>query len=239
LNQPLDTRGKAWFIPRGNGRRLAISDIHGSFQTFDKLLKKVGLTKSDQLFLLGDFIDRGSYSLLVLQKVWQLLNEGYQVFPLRGNHEQLMLQFNREQGHKLNIFAGRQNAAHLIRNHELHPLLDHFLGILPYYYETDTCLLVHAGFDTQEKDPFKFWKDMLWIRSFEYDGRKLRNKTVIHGHVPVHMNVISSGLKVGVRKIGIDNACVRADVPGYGRLICLDIDSGQIYKTKNADAVPC
>jgi serine/threonine protein phosphatase 1 len=233
------TRGKAWFIPAGKGRRLAISDIHGSFQTFDKLLNKIELTKLDQLFLLGDFIDRGSYSLLVLRKVWQLINEGYQIFPLRGNHEQLMLQLNREKGHKLQYFAARQNAAHLLRQRELHPVIDDFLGILPYYYETDNAFLVHAGFDTKQKDPFRFWKDMLWIRSFDYDAKKLKGKKVIHGHVPVHLNVIQSGIAVGARKIGIDNACVRAGVDGFGRLVCLDIDSGAIYKVRNTDAVPC
>jgi serine/threonine protein phosphatase 1 len=239
FGEAIDQRGKAWFIPAGSGRRLAISDIHGSFQTFNKLLEKIELTKSDQLFLLGDFIDRGSYSLLVLRKVWQLINEGYKIYPLRGNHEQLMLEFNREKGHKVSMFAERQNAAQLLRKGELHPLIDHFFGMLPYYYETDKALLVHAGFDTMQKNPLSVWKDMLWIRSFVYDSKKLKGKTVIHGHVPSHWNVIESSLKVGARNIGIDNACVRAEVEGYGHLVCLDIDSGKLFRTKNVDSRPC
>jgi len=42
------------------GRRIAIGDIHGCFKTFKSLLEnKIRLKEEDQLFLLGDYIDKG------------------------------------------------------------------------------------------------------------------------------------------------------------------------------------
>lgn len=39
--------------------KYAISDIHGCLKTFKSLLKKISFSKSDELYILGDFIDRG------------------------------------------------------------------------------------------------------------------------------------------------------------------------------------
>lgn len=239
LGPPIDSRGKAFFIKKSEGRRLAISDIHGCYQTFNKLLQKIELTRDDQLFILGDMIDRGPYSLMVVQRIWKLLGDGYQVYPLRGNHEQLFLNYNRENWRRLHLFAERQNAGHLLKNDgELFPSVDHFFGILPFYYETEKAFLVHAGFDTAQKSPLNFWKDMIWIREFRYDEKKYKNKQIIHGHVPVEYSAIKNSIQIGARNICIDNACVRAEFPGFGRLVCLDMDSGDLIVQKNVDSMP-
>jgi serine/threonine protein phosphatase 1 len=49
-------------------RRFAISDIHGCARTFGALLNKINLSPVDELFLLGDFIDRGPDSKGVLRQ---------------------------------------------------------------------------------------------------------------------------------------------------------------------------
>ena len=54
--------------PENGGRRLVITDIHGCAKTFKKLLDKVGLNENDQLFLLGDYINRGP-SKQVIDKI--------------------------------------------------------------------------------------------------------------------------------------------------------------------------
>lgn len=42
------------------GRRIAIGDVHGCYYTLKRLLEdKVEVTKEDQIFLLGDIIDKG------------------------------------------------------------------------------------------------------------------------------------------------------------------------------------
>ena len=46
--------------------------------------------KNDQLFLLGDYIDRGQDSKGVIDYIIELQKE-FQVFPIRGNHEENIL----------------------------------------------------------------------------------------------------------------------------------------------------
>ena len=76
------------------GKRYSISDIHGCFNTFRHLVEEgIKLTKSDQLFLLGDYVDRGPYSQEVLDYIMHLMDRGYHIFPLRGNHENDLLDY--------------------------------------------------------------------------------------------------------------------------------------------------
>ena len=62
------------------GRRFVIPDIHGCYKSFKSLLDKIRLTKTDHLFLLGDYINRGPCSQLVLDLILDLLDSGYQIF---------------------------------------------------------------------------------------------------------------------------------------------------------------
>lgn len=237
LVHPLDRRKRSYFIEKPEaGRRFVMTDIHGCFQTFLKLLEKISLTKEDQLFILGDMVDRGPYSFLVIEKIVELIVEGYSVFPLRGNHEQLFLNFNRENPRKLKVFAGRQYARHLLNTSgSLPEPIDLFFSRLPYYYETDTAYLVHAGFNTRKKEPFQEWKDMIWMREFEYEKKKFKKKMVIHGHVPVPFDQISERVNSGKRNINLDNGCIRAGIAGYGKLVCFNFDTGEIITQKNKD----
>ena len=66
-------------VKKGEGRRFAISDIHGCHRTFKLLLKQIRLQKKDQLFILGDLINRGKQSAKVLDFVQELINYGFQL----------------------------------------------------------------------------------------------------------------------------------------------------------------
>jgi serine/threonine protein phosphatase 1 len=68
-----------------------IADIHGCSRTFEQLLLRSKLRKNDTLYLLGDYVDRGPDSCGVLTQIMGLLENGYDVRPLRGNHDDMML----------------------------------------------------------------------------------------------------------------------------------------------------
>ena len=70
--------------------RYAISDIHGCFHTFKQLLNTIGLNKSDELILLGDYINRGKYSKEVVDFIMHLESEKYNIHCLKGNHEEMI-----------------------------------------------------------------------------------------------------------------------------------------------------
>ena len=73
---------------QNGGRRIAIGDIHGCSKTFKLLIEnEIQLNKNDQLFLLGDYIDKGKRSKEVLDYILHLIESGFSVFPLMGNHE--------------------------------------------------------------------------------------------------------------------------------------------------------
>lgn len=72
----------------------AISDIHGAYDEFVRLLRKINfrLDGSDTLYLLGDYIDWGEQPLKTLLLVKQL-DETYDfVHCVPGNHEVMFLQ---------------------------------------------------------------------------------------------------------------------------------------------------
>src|SRR4051794_38137109 len=74
------------------GRIFAIGDIHGCCKTFQKLLlDKIHILKTDKIYCIGDYIDRGKDSKGVIDFIIKLRKKGYHIHTLRGNHEQLMM----------------------------------------------------------------------------------------------------------------------------------------------------
>ncbi len=65
----------------------AVSDLHGQYNIFSKLLEKVHFSNEDQLYMLGDAIDRGPDGIRILQHVMNAPNMHF----LLGNHEFMML----------------------------------------------------------------------------------------------------------------------------------------------------
>ena len=71
--------------------RYVIGDIHGGAKTFLALLESLRIKHDDRLYLLGDYVDRGNDSKGVLDTILSLMDSGYDVHPIRGNHEDMLL----------------------------------------------------------------------------------------------------------------------------------------------------
>ena len=73
----------------------AMSDIHGCIEAFEKSLSFVNLADGHStLVLCGDYCDRGPASLEVYQRIMQLQRDcPGQVIALRGNHEEMLLEY--------------------------------------------------------------------------------------------------------------------------------------------------
>ncbi|WCC43993.1 metallophosphoesterase [Tenacibaculum finnmarkense] len=81
-------------------RTFVISDIHGKNALFRKALKSVKLKKTDTLIILGDLIDRGENSKGVLDTIFLLKDNGFNVELVLGNHEKMFLDsFENEEEH--------------------------------------------------------------------------------------------------------------------------------------------
>src|SRR4051812_26027312 len=73
-------------------RTFAIGDVHGCALTLKELLlDELKIEKQDEIYFLGDYIDRGSRSKEVIDFILGLKKENYKINTLRGNHEQLFI----------------------------------------------------------------------------------------------------------------------------------------------------
>ncbi len=63
------------------------SDIHGQYNKFLKLLKKIDFSEKDEMYIIGDVIDRGPHPIDVLMHIITSSN----MHLLIGNHEHMML----------------------------------------------------------------------------------------------------------------------------------------------------
>ncbi|MBO5078381.1 MAG: fructose-bisphosphatase class III [Oscillospiraceae bacterium] len=64
-----------------------IADIHGCYEEFLELLDRIGFSDEDDLFVLGDAMDRGPEPIRVIQDLMQRPNVTY----ILGNHDDMML----------------------------------------------------------------------------------------------------------------------------------------------------
>jgi hypothetical protein len=136
-----------------------IGDIHGRFQTLERLLRKLGYASDGgvwkheerRVLFLGDYIDRGSQPRETLHLVRGMVDAGHAV-AIMGNHE-----LNAVAYHTLDPFGKplRDNNKKNTRQHEAtlnafsgHASewagwLDWFKG-LPFFYEEPGLRAVHA-----------------------------------------------------------------------------------------------
>ena len=66
--------------------RYIIADIHGCYNEYINLLKKIKFTDKDTLYILGDVVDRGPEPIKILQDMMKRKN----VVHFIGNHEFMM-----------------------------------------------------------------------------------------------------------------------------------------------------
>ena len=65
----------------------AVSDLHGQYETFIRGLDKIGFSDNDELYVIGDAIDRGPDGIKLLKHIKKQKN----MELLLGNHELMML----------------------------------------------------------------------------------------------------------------------------------------------------
>ncbi|MBJ6802767.1 metallophosphoesterase [Geomonas propionica] len=214
---------------------MAISDIHGAASTFNCLLQQIELFPSDTLIICGDMIDRLGGSNGVIDTIIKLQNDGYDIRPIRGNHEELMLTAV-QSGVFEDLLDWLENGGdQTLRSYGVsHPQLmpkEHlqFLSSLPLYCVTDHFVFVHAGINCTLDDPFspRGRHHMLWDRSGIIDIGKLCALRVVSGHSTRKLDDIQKSLKMD--HIRIDNGVYLRGVEGKGNLVCVDLDAQQMW----------
>lgn len=229
----------------------AIGDVHGCGRTLEKLIEKIAPTAGDHLIFIGDLIDRGPNHRLIIECITQLQHKNVKLTFIRGNHEQGFLNalaekdvpvkknwlgrtiYDRPHTKSWETWGGIQ----FLKEYGV-SLPEHLPQTWAqlaessiFYLETDICYLVHAGFNFKHPCPFEDTESMMWVRQFTTDLAKTGGKIVIHGHVPVHEDLIRLTADAEPEEFGfidIDNGAVYAGRPGLGHLVALEISSRKL-----------
>lgn len=228
-----------------------ISDIHGQYDKFMELLKKISFRYSDTLYILGDVLDRGPHPIKTLFKLMEMPN----VICLIGNHElmaldslKFMMQEITEESIKnldaemLNGFLvwaehnGGQttiNEFRALSRDEQNDVIE-FLREFQVYEELNVggkdYILVHAGlggyYPGKDIEDYSL-KELVWDRA-EYDIQYYPDKYVITGHTPTQYilgNPRPGYIYKKNNHIAIDCG---ANIPS-GRLAAICLDTGEEF----------
>jgi serine/threonine protein phosphatase 1 len=219
-------------------RVFIIGDIHGCCKTFKKLiLEKIVINKSDKIYCLGDYIDRGPNSKGVIDFILKMRRKGYKIHTLRGNHEEMMLNsVNDEKSflHWTKNGGDKALASFKIDSiKKIKPVYRNFIKRTKFYIETKEFILTHAGLNFSIENPISDKEAMLWIRNFTVNKDYLKGKILIHGHTPrTREYVISQKLE---SPVNLDGGCVFKDRAGYGSLFALNFYEKKFIEVYNID----
>lgn len=215
-------------------RLFAIGDIHGCFDSFNELVENhIKLKKNDKLVLLGDYIDRGANSKKVIDYIIDLQEKGFDIVPLTGNHEVMLIEtFENEKNKATWIYNGgaetlKSFGIDTVKN--IAPKYLEFFKKLPYYYSYKEFLFVHAGFNDSALNPFQDKYYMIWKSAQSYKNTLLSGKTIIHGHRPINLELCKKQVENKQQVINIDTGCVYKDKFGYGNLTAIELYSKELF----------
>ena len=220
--------------------RYALTDIHGCVRTFRALVhEQLNLQKSDELYVLGDLVNKGPDSKGVIDFILELQEQHYQVYCLRGNHDQMLLKAAKKGPKALNLTDTEKKL--VLQSFQIEMFEDlpkkyrKFLKGLPYYLDLPDYYLVHAGFDFTRSDIFEDKDAMLNIRGYEVDWQRIDNKGLLHGHTPTALHSIKKTIAHKDKRLNLDAGCVYYRNAALGNLIALNLDTQELYIQPNQD----
>ena len=226
-----------------------MSDIHGEYDKFLKMLEIIHFSDEDTLFILGDIIDRGEKSVELLQD----LSMRFNVYPIFGNHElmalsilkKLYLEINNDTLSILNeqfieelnnwLLNGGQTTLDGFKKLSKEDALDliDYMQDFAYYESIDlnnkTYIMVHAGLNNFKEDKAldEYTLDDLCFDLIDYNQQYYSdpNIFIINGHMPTFATFEKNEIVFINNHIAIDcGACFE-----NGKLSCLCLDTCKAY----------
>ncbi len=127
--------------------RYVISDVHGEYELFVRLMEKIGFSEGDELYICGDIIEKGKDSVKLARLIFSMPN----VHVISGNHEDSFIQFYnfmmREHDEdydsvllELKEYINQSGDGHLLDWDVVDEIEE-----LPFYIETEDFICIHAG----------------------------------------------------------------------------------------------
>ena len=216
----------------------AMSDLHGCYDKYIKMLEKINFSDNDILYILGDIVDRGPDGIKILQDIMKRKN----VIALRGNHDFLAhytLKFLATSSDMYDgdgfsgkyrswIFDGgkptEEGFNELAEVEQKKVLL--YMSCIPIYEEIEVngnkFFLAHT---VPSKERMQNFNSLLWqefiIGEPEYEKEYFADKFIVTGHTPTGFIDLKYKGKIwkGNNHIAIDCGAVFGNPLGC---ICLD-----------------
>ena len=189
-------------------RVFVTSDIHGRYDLFSKLLKKIDLKRGDLLIIMGDICDRGKDTYKIYARCVRMLKLGYNVKIILGNHEDMLLE-NIQYGFPMTYeteFSFYQNSKYFKEKsfkewhrenfeNDIKWLID-WIKKWPLVIVGKENIFVHAGLnldvplDEQERETVLWTREKFWLKE-NFGLEEYRNKNIYFGHTPSYNGRIS------------------------------------------------
>ncbi len=188
----------------------AVSDLHGCYGLFLKMLDTVKFSDSDTLYILGDILDRGKDGMKILKYIKNKQN----IIPLLGNHEYTAYRVLKrlyspipEGENKLDYFSdnlslfrdwtedggrvtyedfGRLSEA---EQEEFFTTIENMEVYAEISVSGNNFVLSHAGlgnFDKNKNLSEYTLDDLIWAR-MDYNRRYFDDKYLVSGHTPTQL----------------------------------------------------
>jgi serine/threonine protein phosphatase 1 len=248
-------------------RTFAVGDIHGDLDALTTVLDRLPkLDATDTIVFLGDYVDRGPKSAQIIEFIRTELphRTPAKIVCLRGNHEdawirvvntgwpefvfpagngclQCMRSFTGGPGPGESQTPSHAELESMLRGKFFPPDVVEWMTALPYWYEDDHAIYVHAGLPRKNgdwvhpanvEDPIV----LLWLRSREFFV-DYRGKLVICGHtmtrtLPPELSLYTpddpTDMWVGENVYAIDTGCGKG-----GFLTAIELPELLVYESRN------
>lgn len=222
--------------------RYVTTDLHGCLQTFQHLLEQeIKLQPEDELFVLGDYVNKGPDSRGVLDYLMAMPSRGLRVYCLRGNHDQELLDAARGFNDLTWASAADRQLTlesfGVTRPEDIPAPYLTWLDNLPYQLDIEGFTLVHAGYnfrlppDRMRTD----WHTMLNIKQFTFDAARLEGRRLLHGHVPTPTAEVQRQARTQAQVISLDTGCVYRHNPELSHLTALNLDTFELALQRNLE----
>lgn len=213
--------------------KYVMSDIHGCYDEYIRMLELINFSDEDELYILGDIFDRGNKPIQILDYIISHKN----IHLIKGNHEKFFEEFYESGDAQLWYYNGGNTTHEGIVHQPYYYYADtlyKYIKKLPYIKVVDKFILTHAGvyfpsnYEELTIDEFIELQEeefCLWDRSNIGNEKKFKDYTIIVGHSPVQSitnNCDDVKLLHRNGTIYIDCGCVFKRANGKLACLCLD-----------------
>lgn len=223
-----------------------MSDLHGCYNEYMKMLDLIQFSSDDVLYINGDVVDRGDGPIRILQHMMQHKN----IVPIVGNHELMVLrqliarigihtspdacqEEYFQESHKTTI-----QEFYALSTEEQEAVIE-YISNFSWYKEIEVngqkYFIIHAGFDWDDFSPDRTMDtydmyELVWAET-DYDKVYFPDKILVTGHSPTQLIDKEYANRI-IKKnnhIAVDCGCV------FGlSLGCICLETGEEFYVKSS-----